>query len=251
MGRRRQRHGAPPRPAQRLRLRGQRRTCRTTQTGGRRRTRGAGGDAQLRAHGEPDRRRAATRGSSSRAGACTATWRSSTRGSSDPRGYAWLDAGDTDKKLWVAAIDLNAAPGTDPSHPAFYLPAQELHAGNSRGYWSVSRASGTDKSCQAGTSAAAGTARPSGDDGALIVHVAETDVRRSVREVHDDGRLLRRLARHHVRQRALHAVAAAAAAVARPRARERGARVTTRRAQTACSCDPAPRSPSARAGSPT
>ena len=54
---------------------------------------------------------------------------------SDPRQYPWLDQ-ITDKKLWVAALDLNAMPGTDPSHPAFYLPAQELHAGNSRGFWS-------------------------------------------------------------------------------------------------------------------
>ena len=54
---------------------------------------------------------------------------------SDPRQYPWLDQ-ITDKKLWVAAIDINAMPGTDPSHPAFYLPAQELHAGNSRGFWS-------------------------------------------------------------------------------------------------------------------
>jgi hypothetical protein len=39
------------------------------------------------------------------------------------------------KKLWVAAIDTNFTPGTDPSHPAFYLPGQELAAGNSDGYW--------------------------------------------------------------------------------------------------------------------
>jgi hypothetical protein len=39
------------------------------------------------------------------------------------------------KKLWIAAIDLNAAPGTDPSYPAIYLPAQEIQASNSRGFW--------------------------------------------------------------------------------------------------------------------
>ena len=40
-----------------------------------------------------------------------------------PRSYDTtnLDQPPT-KKLWVAAIDLNAPPGTDPSHPAFYLP---------------------------------------------------------------------------------------------------------------------------------
>ena len=58
---------------------------------------------------------------------------------SDPRDYDPV-TGITTKKLWVAAIDLNAKPGTDPSHPAFYLPAQELHACNSRGTGSSTRA---------------------------------------------------------------------------------------------------------------
>ena len=39
------------------------------------------------------------------------------------------------KKLWVAAVDKDWTPGTDPSHPAFYLPGQELLAGNSNAYW--------------------------------------------------------------------------------------------------------------------
>jgi hypothetical protein len=68
---------------------------------------------------------------------------------SDPRDYPWLDS-VTDKKLWVAAVDLNATPGTDPSHPAFYLPGQELHAGNSRGYWSVDVCLQDGQSCQTG-----------------------------------------------------------------------------------------------------
>jgi hypothetical protein len=41
------------------------------------------------------------------------------------------------KKLWIAAVDLAPAPGVDPSHPAFYLPGQELNAGNMRGYWAA------------------------------------------------------------------------------------------------------------------
>ncbi|HTE41158.1 MAG TPA: hypothetical protein VK629_10015, partial [Steroidobacteraceae bacterium] len=44
-------------------------------------------------------------------------------------------AGPTTKKLWVTALDVPAKADTDPSHPAFYLPAQELFAGNSRGFW--------------------------------------------------------------------------------------------------------------------
>ena len=55
---------------------------------------------------------------------------------SDPRNYDWQHQ-ITTKKLWVAAVDLNAPGGTDPSHPAFYLPAQELYAGNARGFWTA------------------------------------------------------------------------------------------------------------------
>jgi hypothetical protein len=68
---------------------------------------------------------------------------------SDPREY---DATTriTDKKLWVAAFDLNAQPGTDPSHPAFYLPAQELHAGNARGYWTTGPCQTDGTACTSG-----------------------------------------------------------------------------------------------------
>jgi hypothetical protein len=68
---------------------------------------------------------------------------------SDPR-YVDLTTSPTPKKLWVAAVDLNATPGTDPSHPAFYLPAQELLAGNSRGYWVVNPCQANGSSCQSG-----------------------------------------------------------------------------------------------------
>ena len=68
---------------------------------------------------------------------------------SDPRFFD-ISTSPTTKKLWVAAIDLNAAPGTDPSHPAFYLPAQELLAGNSRGYWVVDACEANGTSCLTG-----------------------------------------------------------------------------------------------------
>jgi hypothetical protein len=86
---------------------------------------------------------------------------------SDPRDYPWLEQ-ITDKKLWVAAIDLNAKAGTDPSHPAFYLPAQELHAGNARGYWTVEPCRANGQSCQAGDQCCGGFCEPAGDGGALV-----------------------------------------------------------------------------------
>ena len=68
---------------------------------------------------------------------------------SDPR-YHDISQAPTPKKLWVAAVDLNAKPGTDPSHPAFYLPAQELLAGNSRGYWVVDPCQPNGTTCESG-----------------------------------------------------------------------------------------------------
>lgn len=84
---------------------------------------------------------------------------------SDPRNYAWQDE-VTPKKLWVAAIDLDAKPGTDPSHPAFYLPAQELHAGNSRGYWSFDPCRADGATCETGDQCCGGFCRRT-DSGAL------------------------------------------------------------------------------------
>jgi hypothetical protein len=68
--------------------------------------------------------------------------------------------------LWVAAIDLSAPPGTDPSHPAFYLPAQELFAGNSRGYWVVDPCAADGSTCASGDECCGGYCR-AGTDGGL------------------------------------------------------------------------------------
>jgi hypothetical protein len=84
---------------------------------------------------------------------------------SDPRNYAWQDE-VTPKKLWVAAIDLDPKPGSDPSHPAFYLPAQELYAGNSRGYWSFDPCRADGAGCETGDQCCGGFCRR-GDSGAL------------------------------------------------------------------------------------
>jgi hypothetical protein len=51
------------------------------------------------------------------------------------------------KKLWVAALDSSFVPGTDPSHPAFYLPGQELGAGNANGSWVNSPCAAVGSTC--------------------------------------------------------------------------------------------------------
>lgn len=41
------------------------------------------------------------------------------------------------KQLWLTAVDANPQPGQDPSHPAIWLPGQELDNHNMRGAWTL------------------------------------------------------------------------------------------------------------------
>jgi hypothetical protein len=68
--------------------------------------------------------------------------------------------GDDDGKLWVAAIDIGAPAGKDPSHPAFYLDGQELQADNLRGYWVLPACQQNGSSCQTGDECCCGFCRP-------------------------------------------------------------------------------------------
>jgi hypothetical protein len=86
---------------------------------------------------------------------------------SDPRGID-LVQNVTTKKLWMAAVDLGAAPGTDASHPAFYLPGQELLAGNARAFWVLDPCLKDGSSCTAGDQCCNGYCEPGGDGGGLI-----------------------------------------------------------------------------------
>ena len=86
---------------------------------------------------------------------------------SDPRGVDLL-ANITPKKLWVAAIDLDAKPGKDASHPAFYLPGQELLAGNSRGFWVLDPCHADGASCATGDQCCNGFCQPDTNTGELV-----------------------------------------------------------------------------------
>lgn len=60
------------------------------------------------------------------------------------------------KQLWVAAIDMNAQPGVDPSHPAFLLPGQAIDSVNMRGFWALDPCKGDGQGCAAGTECCGG-----------------------------------------------------------------------------------------------
>ena len=90
---------------------------------------------------------------------------------SDPRSYDTTDYNKiTDKKLWVAAVDLGAGwtPGSDPSHPAFYLPAQELVAGNARAFWVLDPCKPDGQTCATGDQCCNGYCEEAPDMSGLI-----------------------------------------------------------------------------------
>ena len=74
------------------------------------------------------------------------------------------DNNDENGKLWVAAIDIGAAPGVDPSHPAFYLDGQESGADNLRGFWVLDPCKDDGNGCASGDECCGGYCRP-GTDG--------------------------------------------------------------------------------------
>jgi WD40-like Beta Propeller Repeat len=70
---------------------------------------------------------------------------------------------DQTKRLWIAALDITASDGVDPSHPAFYLGGQELTSGNSRGFWALDPCKKDGLGCQAGDECCGGFCNPTAD----------------------------------------------------------------------------------------
>src|SRR6185312_4975863 len=70
------------------------------------------------------------------------------------------------KQLWVAAVDASIGT-TDPSHPPFWLPGQDITTANMFGYWALSpckptMAGGGASSCTAGFECCSGFCRDEG-----------------------------------------------------------------------------------------
>lgn len=70
------------------------------------------------------------------------------------------------KKLWIAAIDVGWNGTGDPSHPAFYLPGQELEAGNMRAFAALEPCKQDGASCDSAAECCNGFCRQNGTDDA-------------------------------------------------------------------------------------
>lgn len=88
-------------------------------------------------------------------------------GGSEPRGddiWGVPQQGEAEspsprKKIWVAAIDLDHQGSVDPSHPAFYLPGQELEAGNMRAFAALEPCKKRGRGCESGAECCDGFCR--------------------------------------------------------------------------------------------
>ena len=70
------------------------------------------------------------------------------------------------KKLWIAAIDLTGAPGSDRSHPAFFLSGQELESGNMRGFAALDPCRPDGAGCASAADCCGGFCRDTAEPGA-------------------------------------------------------------------------------------
>jgi hypothetical protein len=74
------------------------------------------------------------------------------------------------KKLWIAAIDVDHGV-PDPSHPAFYLPGQELEGGNMRAFAAMAPCQPDGGACESGSDCCGGFCRQTsaGENGAPVL----------------------------------------------------------------------------------
>jgi hypothetical protein len=80
-------------------------------------------------------------------------------GAHDPWGDA--SAPSWRKKIWIAAIDINHPDVDDPSHPAFFLPGQELQSANMRAFGALPPCKPNGESCESGSDCCEGFCRQS------------------------------------------------------------------------------------------
>ena len=74
------------------------------------------------------------------------------------------------KKIWLAPIDLDYQGKLDPSHPAIYLPGQELESGNMRAFAALEPCRGDGAGCESAAECCTGFCRQTGrtDDGPVL-----------------------------------------------------------------------------------
>jgi hypothetical protein len=70
------------------------------------------------------------------------------------------------KKIWIAAVDIEHQGALDPSHPAFYMPGQELESGNMRAFAALAPCKKRGKGCESAAECCDGFCRETSRDDA-------------------------------------------------------------------------------------
>ena len=87
------------------------------------------------------------------------------------------------KQLWVAAIDASPSAGVDPSHPAFWLPGQDLDDQNMRGYWALDPCKLAGDGCSAGFECCDGSCKETTPGGPKVCEKAPPGTCASIGDV--------------------------------------------------------------------
>ncbi len=87
------------------------------------------------------------------------------------RPYGWVTT--TQRQIWVAAVDDNGAPVTDPSHPPFWLPGQDPTSDNDKAQWATLPCVGSGQGCQGDIDCCSGLLCRPGDGGSICLTAAQ------------------------------------------------------------------------------
>lgn len=72
------------------------------------------------------------------------------------------------QQIWVTAVRMDAAPGTDPSSVPYWLPGQDAHSANIAAFWAPRACRADGDACEVGTECCGGECTPDPTSGALV-----------------------------------------------------------------------------------
>jgi hypothetical protein len=87
------------------------------------------------------------------------------------RNYGWVTSNI--RQIWVAAVDDNGTPTTDPSHPPFWLPGQDPTSDNDKAQWATLPCVDAGFACQGNIDCCSGLLCAPEDGGSICLPAAQ------------------------------------------------------------------------------
>ncbi|MHB8418324.1 MAG: hypothetical protein ACYDCL_09625 [Myxococcales bacterium] len=89
------------------------------------------------------------------------------------RDYGWVTQGTNRRQIWVTAVDDSPTPTADPSHPSFWLPAQDPTTENTKAEWAPLPCVGAGQGCQGDIDCCSGLLCREADGGSSCLPAAQ------------------------------------------------------------------------------